>query len=135
MDRPREPQLDQRMLAVRMSATTRLPRSPCVLMSRMEPTNWYEQALAKRTVALCREKGWDTLLTCKACGHGGGCGAVIEVGDLDRFPDQLTMLQLAERASFPCGHRGAWVDHRQSRGSIQRPYGGEIFESPWRSGR
>ncbi|WP_293400490.1 hypothetical protein [Phenylobacterium sp.] len=66
------------------------------------------------TIGLCREKGWLIVLTCSTCGHGGRSGAVIEWPDLAQFPEDMTEAELAANARFSsCGHKGAWIDHRQ----------------------
>lgn len=85
----------------------------------MEPTAQTRDAsLDRYTIGLCAEKGWMILLTCTKCGHSGGSGALIAWKDLDDYPPQMTMRQLAERATFSqCGHKGAWVDFRQDHGS------------------
>ena len=82
----------------------------------------YEQSLRSTTIADCAAKGWRILLTCSTCGHGGGSYAAIDVDQLDAYPADMTMKDLATKAKFTrCDHKGAWIDHRQQ-GSKQMPY-------------
>ena len=82
----------------------------------------YEQSLHRTTIGMCAEKGWRILLTCSTCGHGGGSYAGIDVTQLGDYPADLTMKALAVNATFStCGHKGAWIDHRQQ-GIKQMPY-------------
>ncbi|MDP3853133.1 hypothetical protein [Phenylobacterium sp.] len=75
----------------------------------------YEASLRNTTIGLCIEKGWKVMLTCSTCGHGGKMGALLNVDQLREMEQQMTMAELARRATFSCGHSGAWVDHRQDR--------------------
>lgn len=76
--------------------------------------DYYEDSLRSTTIGLCREKGWLIVLTCSTCGHGGRSGAVIEWPDLLQFRQDMTEAELAANATFSaCGHKGAWIDHRQ----------------------
>jgi len=83
-------------------------------------------SLDSTTIGTCREKGWLVLLTCSTCGHDGGSYGQIRWSDLDKHPAHMTMRQLAERATFKrCGHKGAWIDHRQD------PASGSSFYPRW----
>lgn len=89
----------------------------------------YETSLRKTTVADCATKGWRILLTCSTCGHGGGSYADIEVAKLGDYPADMTMKELAMKATFSaCGHKGAWIDHRQQ-GIKQMPYAPPTYGS------
>lgn len=78
----------------------------------------YQESLDRTTIGVCAEKGWRVLLTCSTCGHGGGSYADVRWSEFTDYPPDMTMRQLAERATFArCGHRGAWIDYRQDPGS------------------
>lgn len=70
--------------------------------------------LRETTIGDCIDKGWGIGLCCRACGHDGGQSASLDVDCLGAYDRALTLHDLAERATFRCGHRGAWVGHWQN---------------------
>jgi len=83
----------------------------------------YEDMLDRTTVGDVLEQGNGISLWCRTCGYEGGQTASLDYDRLLQLPADLTLRALTQRASFKCGHRGAWLDTRRDPRNLLRPQG------------
>lgn len=72
----------------------------------------HQAFLSQTRICDCLERGWRVVLWCRSCGYDTGCDASLGLDRMMTMPPTMTLQDLADRASFPCGNRGAWIDTR-----------------------
>lgn len=81
----------------------------------------YDAWLDTATLGEFIEQGNMILLWCRTCGYDGGQSARLDLDGLVALPPDMTLRALATRATFKCGHRGAWVDSRRDPKRMPKP--------------
>ena len=82
----------------------------------------YEEMLATTAVADIIEGGNMITLRCRTCGYAPDAPtASLDRDALEKLDPRMRLKSLVERASFKCGHRGAWLDMRRDPRAIPKP--------------